>query len=108
MPALFVHQYYESVTCCQGLHHLREHSCVEAYSPQLPDNASCSKCGCGRREQERQEKLQRALEVQEADWINQAAQEGSEEEQEPASIPDELYCALCDNSFKCQNALVNH
>ena len=63
---------------------------------------------CRRREQERQERLQRALEVEEAEWINQAAQEGSEEEQELVSIPDELYCPLCDKSFKSQNALVNH
>ena len=61
-----------------------------------------------RREQERQERLQRALEVEEAEWINQAPQEGSEEEEELGSIPDDIYCPICDKVFKTQNALVNH
>ena len=61
-----------------------------------------------RREQERQERLQRALEVEEAEWIHQAPQEGSEEEEELGSIPDDIYCPVCDKAFKTQNALVNH
>ena len=63
---------------------------------------------CGRREQERQQRLQRALKVQEADWIQQGSQQGEQQEEEEESIPDDFYCPLCDKSFKSQKALANH
>lgn len=50
--------------------------------------------------------MQRALQVQEADWIQQA---GQQEEEEEELIPlDDFYCPLCDKSFKSQKALANH
>jgi len=61
-----------------------------------------------RREQEKQERLQRALEVQEADWIRQGGQQTAQEEEEEESIPDNFYCILCNKSFKSQKALANH
>lgn len=65
---------------------------------------------CGRREQERQQRLQRALEVQEADWIQQAGQDTEQQEEEDEEdIPlDDFYCPVCDKSFKSQKALANH
>ena len=63
----------------------------------------------GRREQERQHRLQRALQVQEADWILQDGQEDEQQEEEEEAIPlDDFYCPVCDKSFKSQKALVNH
>lgn len=62
---------------------------------------------CGRRDQERQQRLQRALEVQEADWIQQEAEQQEEEEEEPIPL-DDFYCPVCDKSFKSQKALANH
>lgn len=61
-----------------------------------------------RREEEKQERLQRALDVQEADWLLQGGEEANQEEEEEESIPDDLYCPLCDKSFKSQKALANH
>ena len=46
--------------------------------------------------------------MQEADWIQQAAQEASQDEEEEELIPNEFYCAVCDKSFKSQKALANH
>ena len=61
-----------------------------------------------RREEEKQERLQRALDVQEAEWIRQGGEEPTQEEEEEESIPDDFYCLLCDKSFKSQKALANH
>lgn len=64
---------------------------------------------CGRREQERQQRLQRALEVQEADWLQAGQDTEQQEEEEQEDIPlDDFYCPVCDKSFKSQKALANH
>lgn len=53
--------------------------------------------------------MQRALQVQEADWIQQPSQHPDQEEEEEEPIPlDDFYCPLCDKSFKSQKALANH
>ena len=53
--------------------------------------------------------MQRALQVQEADWIQQPSQHPEQEEEEEEPIPvDDFYCPLCDKSFKSQKALANH
>lgn len=61
-----------------------------------------------RREEEKQERLQRALEVQEAEWIRHGGEEAAQEEEEEESIPDDFYCPVCDKSFKSDKALANH
>lgn len=62
-----------------------------------------------RREEERQQRVQRALQVQEADWIQQPSHHPEQEEEEEEPIPlDDFYCPLCDKSFKSQKALANH
>ena len=61
-----------------------------------------------RREEEKQERLQRALDVQEAEWIRQGGEEATQEEEEEESIPDDFYCPLCDKSFKSHKGLANH
>lgn len=53
--------------------------------------------------------MQRALQVQEADWIQQPSHHPEQEEEEEEPIPlDDFYCPLCDKSFKSQKALANH
>ena len=69
---------------------------------------TCCVCLGSRREQERQERLQRALDMPEADWLQHSAQEASQDEEEEESIPDDFYCPVCDKSFKSQKALANH
>ena len=52
--------------------------------------------------------MQRALEVQEAEWIRHGGEEAAQEEEEEESIPDDFYCPVCDKPFKSNKALANH
>ena len=60
-----------------------------------------------RREEESAERMRRALEYEEPDWV-QAAEAGSCSSDGAAFIEDELYCIACDKFFKSDKALANH
>ena len=63
-----------------------------------------------RREEERQARLQRAREYEDAAWVQPGAEAdgGSGDEGEALDVADELYCVACDKFFKTANAMGNH
>ena len=65
-----------------------------------------------RREEERQARLQRAREYEDAAWVQPQGVEGgsdsAEEPEEALDVADELYCVACDKFFKTSNAMANH
>ena len=60
-----------------------------------------------RREDERAERMRRALEYEEPEWVREA-DAGSDKSEGAALIEDELYCIACDKFFKSEKALANH
>ncbi len=65
-----------------------------------------------RREEERQARLQRAREYEDAAWVQPGAEDGAVEAEEGGGealdVADELYCMACDKFFKSANAMANH
>ncbi len=60
-----------------------------------------------RREEEAAERMRRALEYEEPEWVR-AADIGSCSSEGAALIEDDLYCIACDKFFKSDKALANH
>ena len=60
-----------------------------------------------RREEESAERMRRAAEYQEPEWV-QAADAETASSEGAALVEDELYCIACDKFFKSSNALTNH
>lgn len=61
-----------------------------------------------RKEQERQQRIQRAMEYQDAAWVDEGADGEGSQEEEAAFVEDELCCVACDKFFKSANAMANH
>lgn len=61
-----------------------------------------------RKEEERQQRIQRALEYEDAAWVDAGADDEDSHEEDLALNEDELYCVACDKFFKTPNAMANH
>ena len=62
----------------------------------------------GRRDRERAERLRRAQEYQEPEWVRDEEGDGGSSADGAALVEDELYCIACDKFFKSENAMANH
>jgi len=62
---------------------------------------------CCRKEEEGAERMRRALEYEEPEWVREADAD-SHSSEGAALIEDELYCVACDKFFKSDKAIENH
>ena len=62
---------------------------------------------CCRKEKESAERMRRALEYEEPEWVREADTD-SHSSKGPALIENELYCIACDKFFKSDKAMENH
>lgn len=61
-----------------------------------------------RNEEESAERMRRAQEYQEPDWVRNGEAETVSTPEGASLIEDELYCIACDKFFKSDNAMANH